>query len=601
MKEETLAKMFLNRAREFAHKDRFVEKKGGRWVSMTYSELRDRVENIACGLLSIGVEKGDKISILGGVRGEWFQCDWAAICLGVVTVPIYPSNTAEQVAYIIDDCDAKAIFLENTAQLDKVLSRIQRLGKLEKIIIWEEPPPGNNIPDLMTFQELIIAGREYSKKHPDAFMEHVNSIRPEDILTIIYTSGTTGPPKGVVTDNSNYAFMVKVIGPAIDMKPEDVNLHFLPLAHSFGRLEHFATYGNGVTTWIAQSLDTIIDDLRDAKPTILISVPRIYEKAYTRINQMAEEGGRLKKAIFDWSVRTGRQLSKLKQKKAPIPLWLRIKYFLANQLIFKKVKRLMGGRLRFAISGAAPISVEILEFFHACGILILEGWGMTETSTAGTVNRHNDYKFGTIGKPLPGVEMKVAEDGEILLRGPNRFQYYYKNPEATAEAIDADGWLHTGDVGIVDEDGFFRITDRKKDIIVTAGGKNIAPQNIENLLKTSPYISQAMVYGDKRKYLTALITLDREEVLKYADAKEIEYGDFAELAKKKEIVDLIKRVIEERNAQLASYETIKDFKILERDFSIENNELTPTLKVKRKEVIKKYKDILDGMYKEIFD
>ncbi len=600
MEEKTLAQLFVKRVEQYGDRVRFMEKKNGRWMPVTFRALDLEVREISLGLQALGMRKGDKVCLMAGVRREWFACDWAIICAGALTVPIYPNDAPKQAACIIEHSQARWAIFENMEMLEGIARASGIPDCLEQIILLD---PFRASPDkpVIHIDSLRAMGREYGANHPDAFDNGVNAIGPEDELTIIYTSGTTGVPKGVVTTHANYIFMVDAAGRAFPLKPDDSNLHILPPAHAYGRLEHFFTHHMGITTWIGKGIEAMAENLRDARPTFLLSVPRLFEKAYTRIMTEGQEGPAIRRALFNWALGVGKKVSQCLQKGLRVPLWLRIQNIVARLLVFRKVQKLMGGRLHFAIVGAAPTARHVLEFFHACGLLILEGWGMTETSTVGAVNRLDRFKFGAIGPPLPGVEMTVTADGEILLRGPNRFQYYYRDTEATAEALDEEGWLHTGDVGHVDADGFFTITDRKKDLIITAGGKNISPQKIESLLCHSPLISHAMIYGDRRKYLTALFTINEKNALKYAKEKNISPTSTQELASHSLIVGLIREWVEKVNASLASYETIKDFRIVPDEFSIEGGELTPTLKIKRRNVIQRYGELLDGMYDEKFE
>jgi long-chain acyl-CoA synthetase len=390
--------------------------------------------------------------------------------------------------------------------------------------------------------------------------------------------------------------MVQSCGETVDVQEGDVNLLFLPLAHSFARLEEFLGLYIGLTTAFAENIDALAQNMQEVRPMIVFSVPRVYEKIYARVMTAGTSGSPVKQAIFRWSVGVGRQVSTLQQRQQPVPSLLQLQYSLAHKLVFQKLHQTVGGRLRYFVSGGAPLSQDIAEFFHAAGMLILEGYGLTETCPALTVNRHNHYKFGTVGPALPGVEISIAPDGEILARGPNIAKGYYKRPQETAEAFHEDGWFSTGDIGELDTEGFLRITDRKKDLIVTAGGKNIAPQNIENLLKTDRYISQAMVYGDRHKYLTAVLTLDLEETIPYAREHDISFNQPEELAAHPQIHALLESRVAQFNQHLASYETIKQFIIAPTDFTLENGELTPTLKVKRKVVTQKYQSQLDQLY-----
>jgi long-chain acyl-CoA synthetase len=427
----------------------------------------------------------------------------------------------------------------------------------------------------------------------------VAATAPPDVATIVYTSGTTGPPKGVVQSHGNHLATLEAIEAAGLMRfsdPEEVDFLFLPLAHSFARAaEYLATYA-GSTTVFAQSIDTVASDLRETRPTVMAAVPRIFEKLYARVMAQREAAGLFGRLIFDWAVKVGRNKSRRLQRRDPVPPWVELQVRLADLLVFRRIREALGGRIRFLISGGAPLARDIQEFFHAAGILILEGYGLTETTPILTVNRPDRYKFGTVGLPIEGVTLRLAEDGEILAKGPNVALGYFERPEETAAAWDSEGWFHTGDIGELDEDGFLRITDRKKDLIKTSGGKYVAPQKIENLLKTQPHISQAVVIGDNRKYCVALITLDLEEVSRWAAGVGIAVDDPRELARHPRVVELIDKEVQETNRRLASYESIKSFRILPGDFSQETGELTPSLKVKRKVVSQKYADLIEEMY-----
>jgi long-chain acyl-CoA synthetase len=450
---------------------------------------------------------------------------------------------------------------------------------------------------VLTWPALRRQGRDNVDTLKSELSARVADGRPEEIATIVYTSGTTGPPKGVVQTHGNHMATLSSSEQTLRVAEGDVHLLFLPLAHSFGRLESFAGVYRGLTTAFAQSIDRLAQDLPEVRPHFICSVPRVFEKVYAGVMGRAQASSPLRKRIFHWAVGVGTRVSRLKQARQPVPAWLGYEHRVADTLLFSKITAALGGRLRFAVSGGAPLAKEIAEFFHATGILILEGYGLTETCPSLTFNREEHFKFGSVGQALPGVELKIASDGEILGRGANIATGYFKKPEATAEVFLPDGWFATGDIGKIDAEGFLYITDRKKDLIVTAGGINIAPQNIENLLKGDPFISQAMVHGDKRPYPVALVTLNHEELAKFARAQGLLVTDPAALVKNPRVVERVGRSIEERNEKLQSYAKIKKFAILADDFTVDNGLLTPTLKVKRKLITEKYGDVLDGLYR----
>ena len=481
-------------------------------------------------------------------------------------------------------------------QWNKVAGIRKNLPALATVVMISGDPQGKE--GTIGLSDLRARGAQYEAADPGALSRRTEEIRPEDDLTIIYTSGTTGPPKGVVTRHANYVFIVTSALEAVSIRKGETFLQFLPLAHSLGRLEHFLTFDAMAVSAFARDILTVGEDLALVRPEIMVSVPRLYEKFYARVLAKVEEDGGPKKAIFQWAIGVGREVSRHRQRKEAVSGFLSLRFSLAEKLVFRKIRERMGGRFRFAISGGAPLSPEIAEFLHALGVLILEGYGLTEDSTVTAVNRYDDYKFGTVGKALPGTEIRIAPDGEILVRGPHVFKEYFREPEATREAVDADGWLHTGDIGELDSEGFLRITDRKKDIIVTSGGKNVAPQNVENLLKNDKFVSHALVYGDRRKYLTALITLSAEDIVAWAERNGIPERDPALLAGNARVEEMMQSRVDEINRQLASFEQVKKFVLLGTDFTQETGDLTPTLKVKRKVVIKKYGNLLDALYEK---
>jgi long-chain acyl-CoA synthetase len=544
--------------------------------------------------MALGLSRGDRVAILSTTRLEWCLADIGSTLGGFVTVPIYPSNLPDQVEYILAHSRARAVFVEDEQQYNKVAGVRSRLPHLSSVVMMTGGVEGKGGPT--TISALRERGKAHGSSNPGVLEARAEEILPTDDLTIIYTSGTTGPPKGVVTRHSNYAFNVTSALEAVNVPRGSMFLQFLPLAHSLGRLEHFLAFDAMAVSSFARSLLTVAEDLASVRPEIMVSVPRLYEKFYARVLAKVEEDGGLKKAIFEWALGVGREVSRCRQRGEEPGGILALKNKIADRLVFQKIRARMGGRLRFFISGGAPLSREIAEFLHAIGVLILEGYGLTETSTVTTVNRLERYKFGTVGKALPGTEIRIAADGEILVRGAHIFREYFNDPAATREAIEPDGWFHTGDIGALDEEGFLRITDRKKDIIVTSGGKNIAPQNLENHLKNDRYVSQAFVFGDRKKYLTALLTLAPEEIVPWAVRQGIPDRSIEALAKHPEVLQLMRERVDGVNRGLASFEQVKKFAVLGTDFSQETGELTPTLKVRRKVVIEKYGRILDNLY-----
>ncbi|SVA11603.1 uncharacterized protein METZ01_LOCUS64457, partial [marine metagenome] len=568
----------------------------GVWESQTWGEYGANAKKIGQALLASGMNPGDKVSILSQTRLEWVMCDMAIMCIGCVTAPVYHSNTKEQVLYIAEHSDARLMFIEDQEQLDKILEIWGRLPKVEKAVVFDAYHP-KDLPNVTSFADFIETGID-----DDSFEQRIESSKPEEVISFIYTSGTTGHPKAGVINSDNVISMIKYLPDMLDIRKEDISLAYLPLAHIAERLlGHFLKLVYGNETAFAESIEDMPDNTRQVGPTILFGTPRVYEKYYARISTGIGDATWVQKKVYNWSVETGRKRSELLSKKKSIPITLKFKSAIAKFLIYNKIKDIFGGRIRLMISGAAPISPEIIHYFKWMGITIYEAYGMTETTGVISCNKPGFVKIGSVGQLLPETEVKIADDGEICVRAPQNIKEYYKNEEATNELLkpgsNGSFWLHTGDVGHIDEDGYLFITDRKKDLIITAGGKNVAPQNIENLLKTSPYVSQAMVFGDKKPYLTALITMDEDEIAKFARDHKLLYQDLANLSKKEEVHELYRQEVHIKNEKLASYETIKKFFVLEEDFDQDKDELTPTLKVRRKVVTERYRDILENLYK----
>ena len=544
----------------------YVEETGpGRWREVSWEEAARAVEELANGLLSRGIGKGDVFGIVSRTRLEWTLFDFALASVGAITAPVYPNTSAREAAYVLEHAEAVGALVEDETQVAKVEPL-----RLAHVLTPEE------------LNELRAEGIAFAREHPAALDAASAAIGEEDLYTYIYTSGTTGPPKGCMIRHRNYYAMTSCIERIEDLSlGEDVMLLYLPLAHNFGRLMSLWGAYAGFTIAFCPDPYAVADVLSQVRPTLLPSVPRVYEKAHAAIAATIAEMSGPRRKLADWALRVGRKASILRQEGKPLPPALALQHRLADRLVYSKVKKRFGGRLRIAISGGAPLSTQIAEFFHTFDILILEGWGLTECTTAATVNRPRRFRFGTVGPAMPGVEVATEEDGELLIRSDTVFAGYLKDDEATREVLAADGWLRSGDLGTIDADGFVRITDRKKDIIVTAGGKNLSPQNIENALKTSPLVSQALVIGDRRPYVTALITLDEAEVAKANG----------------EVPALVQAVVDDVNRDLSRFEQIKRFAVIPREFSPDEGEVTPTLKLKRRVIEERFAREIDELYR----
>ena len=554
------------------------------WREVTWAEAAARVENLANGLLARGVRKGDAFGILARNTLEWALFDFALAHVGAIGAAIYANSSAPDVHYVLEHSEAVGVLCEDDAQRAKVEEGRATLSRLAQVLTFADLPA------------LEEEGRAYRDASPGALDEAVAAIHEEDLFTFIYTSGTTGPPKGCMIRHRNYYAMVAVVDELPNYsEPDDVMLLYLPLAHNFGRLMHLSgPYVGYAIAFLPDALE-VGRAMPEVHPSILPSVPRVYEKVHTAVSSAFAEATGVRRRLVDWALDVGRRESALRAAGKPLPRGLALQHTLADRLVFAKVKERLGGRLRTPISGGAPLAKEIGEFFDALGIRVLEGYGLTECTTAATTNRPDRYRFGTVGPALPGFELALAEDGELLIKSETVFAGYFKEPEATAEVLGEDGWLRSGDIATIDEDGFVTITDRKKDIIVTAGGKNIAPQNLENDLKTSRFVSQAMVIGDRRPYPAALITLDPVEIGKWA-AEQGMGGDMASLAADPKVHELVSGIVEDVNRERSRYEQVKRFRILDRDFEMEHGEVTPTLKLKRRVVLEHFADEVASLY-----
>jgi long-chain acyl-CoA synthetase len=560
-----------------------VEADGG-WVEVSWQEVDERARAYANGLLARGVGKGDNFAILAQNSLDWALLDSALAQIGAVGVPIYANSSARDVGYLLEHSEAVGIVCEDAGQLAKVESVAEGLPKLVHVLTYHDLPG------------LAAHGIDYAQTNPSALDDASAAIEEEDLYTIIYTSGTTGPPKGCMMSHRNYYAMASVVDELENhTRDDDVMLLYIPLAHNFGRLMLLEGVNVGFTIAFLADPLRVGEAVLQVRPTVFPSVPRVFEKVHAAVVARFDEATGIKRRLIDWALPIGRGVSRLQSEGKPIPRGLAARHRIADRLVFSKVRDRLGGRLRLPISGGAPLAKEIAEFFDAIGIRIMEGYGLTECTTASNVNRPERYRFGTVGPALPGVEVTVADDGEILIRSETVFQGYFKDPEATAAVLAPDGWLKTGDVGEIDAEGFLTITDRKKDILVTAGGKNVAPQNIENDLKTSKYVSQALVVGDRRPYVAALITLDADELGRWAAERGIA-GDQASLAGDARVHELVQGIVDRVNSERSRFEQVKRFTVLPRDFTMDHGELTQTLKLRRRAVFEHFSAEIDELY-----
>jgi len=574
----------------------FRSKVGGAWVSITHREALARVQAISLGLRELGINPGDNVGIISENRPEWALTDYACLCARATDVPIYPTLTAKQTEYILRDSESVAAFCSTAGQLDKILEVKANLPGLKHVVVFDggaaAQRPGKGV---VTLEAVEAKGRAAAPKHP-SWKEEALAAEPDDLATLIYTSGTTGDPKGVMLSHHNIWSNVQAVLQMIPIGGGDECLSMLPLSHSYERMVDYTLFQAGVIINYAESFDTVAANLQAVKPTVVLSVPRLYEKVYARVLENALSGSAIKRTIFFWAKRAGEQWATLSLAGLPIPGGLRVKKKVADRLVFAKLRARTGGKIRFFVSGAAPLSADIAKFFYSAGLPVIEGYGLTESSPVLTLNPLDRIKLGTVGRAIPGVELKIAQDGEILARGPNIMQGYYKLPEATAETVDSDGWLHTGDIGEIDSDGYLKITDRKKELLKTAGGKYIAPQPIEMMVKRNKFVANAMLYGDRRKFPIILVVPNFETLERWTQERGLMYGTRAELIGLADVQAKVERDVMSTLRDLAKFETPKKVLLIENDFTIESGELTPTLKVKRRVVEQHYKDKIDAVY-----
>ncbi len=596
---DTIAKLFAHQCRRYGTRVAHREKDLGIWKSHSWAEYYERAQWIGLGLARLGLKRGDVISILSEDRKEWLYCDMAATCMGMIPSGVYTTDAAAQLAYLVNNSDSKVLFVENDEQLDKYLQAKAEMPGLIKTIVFDRDGLRDfSDPDVMFLDELYEIGRQEAESHPGRFEEEIDKSRPQDVRMLIYTSGTTGRPKGAMITHANIIYQIGALSSQIPTFESDEQLCFLPLCHVLERLFSVETQlAHGVTVNFAESPETVFDNLREVSPHVFVAVPRLWEKIHSRLQILRKEATAIGRFAFDRAVAAGLKRAEYRIEGRPVPAAIEWTWRFWDFVLLANLRRMIGmGRIRRGATGAAPISPELLKWFWAIGVPVLEGFGQTETAGVATINTFVANKLGTIGVTLPGAETRIGADGEILVRGPNVFKGYWKNPEKTAETFTRDGWLKTGDVGKVDNEGFFTITGRLRDIIITAGGKNITPAEIESALKFSPYISDAVVIGDKRKYLTCLIMIDQENVENYAQEHRVPFNDFASLCAAGEIVELIGNEVAKVNKQFARVEQVKDFRLINILLTAEDEELTPTMKLKRSFVETKHSRLIDTMY-----
>ena len=598
MEIQSLPHLFFQRVEKYGDRIALREKKLGIWKNISWKEYGQHAEWTGFGLISLSLKRGDMASIISSTRPEWLFADLGIQSAGGITVPIYETNSAAQVQYILEDAGVRYIVVEDEEQLDKVLEVRGNLPLLEKIMVVDWKGLRNfRDPMVIPFQDLLQRGKTLGEQEPSLLKERIREIHPHDLATLVYTSGTTGPPKGAMISHANILWMADKAFQSLEMREGDNILSYLPLSHVAERIiSLFVGIYGGLIVNFVESKETFSENLREVRPNFFFAVPRIWEKFYSQIVIKVGEASWFKRMAYRWAMGVGWKALAHRHRDHRIPFYLLLPHALSDWIVFRKLREILGlDRARITDSGGAPIAPEVLRYFHAMGIKMKESYGLTESCGLISIHQEDDIKIGNVGKPLPGIEVMIADDGEILAKGPNIFMGYFKKPEATRETI-KDGWLHTGDIGEIDSDGYLKITDRKKDIIITAGGKNVAPQYIENLLKFSPYIHDAVVIGDGRKYLTALIIIDEDNVTEYAQEQRIPFTTYADLSQNSEIYKLISREVEKVNDHLAQVETIKKFKILDKNLDQEEGELTPTMKVRRKFVSERFRDLIERMY-----
>lgn len=596
MDVQTLNELFFRAAETHDKPNAFRHKVGGDWRDVSHAEALIAVEELSLGLASLGVEPGDRVAIFGENRLEWALADFAILTSAAANVPVYATLPANQVEFILQNSGSRLVFVssaEHSATVESLRARLRP----DLVIVSFDPPSGGLPGAVLSMEEVRSRGRELKARESNLHRSRAERVHGDDLASIIYTSGTTGTPKGVMLTHFNIVSNVLAVMAVLDIGPHDSCLSFLPLCHIFERMAgHYTMFHCGAMIAYAESIDSVPQNLAEVQPTLLVSVPRVYEKMHARVLDAVAQAPPLRRKLFYWAVDVGRRRSLKVLAGKPVPAFLEFQYGIATTLAFSKIQARMGGRIRFMVSGGAPLGASLALFFHGAGLKILEGYGLTETSPVISCNRLDRIKLGTVGQPIPGVEVQIAADGEILVRGPGIMRGYFGLPEATAEAL-VEGWFHTGDIGFLDQDGFLTITDRKKDLLVTAGGKNIAPQPIENRLKTDPYIAEAVVVGDRRPYCIALLVPDFARLEGWARERGLE-ADHETLCRRPEVIAFFEGRVAPVNAELASFETIKRLALIPRELTVANGDLTPTLKVKRRVLAETFGPLIEATYSQ---
>ena len=594
----TIPEMFLNTTEKFSDKYLYYYKKNTQWIGLKGKDIKNAVKEISCGLESLEINVQDKVAIMSNNSPRWAMADYGILCSGSVTVTIYPTLIQNQVDYILKDSGSKVIFVENKEQLDKAVKAKESCSELKNIIVMNDTYEGDD-STIMNFLDFLELGNKYANENNVDFSEMVSRSKPDDLLTLIYTSGTTGTPKGVMLTHGNLCANIASTVKGIEFTDDDTLLSFLPLSHVFERMGgHFSSFSKGCTIYYAEGIEKVADNMGEVKPTLMLSVPRLYEKMYTGVMEKVKAGSPLKQKIFFWSLNVGQKVMEHSLINKPVPFLLGLKHKIATKLAFSKIHDRVGGKLRFFISGGAPLAQEIAEFFSSAGIQIMEGYGLTETSPVLTTNLPDQFRFGTVGKPIDGVSINIADDGEILAKGPNIMRGYYNDEESTKEVLTDDGWFSTGDIGEIDQDGFLKITDRKKNLFVTSGGKNVAPAPLENSLATSSYIDQVVVLGDKRNFISALIVPNFDNIKTYLSSMEKSVSGNEAMIEHQDVLDLIDKEVSGAMSEFSNYEKVKVFKLLSEPFTIEKGELTPKMSIVRKIVISNNHDLIESIYNQ---